>query len=101
MRSITITYEYSGDESIWRAAVDAFISALDADAAISAKFSYQVSVADNGSTRIHWGRWDNADTLAHMQSQAYFKTFAGKLRELSAGTLATTGTDIVTKTANW
>ncbi len=101
MRSITITYEYSGDDAPWRAAIDGFITALNDDAKIPGTFSYQVAVADNGATRIHWGRWDNADTLAHVQSQDYFKTFAGLLKGMAGDTLSPTGTDVVTRTANW
>lgn len=101
MRSITITYEYSGDETVWREAIDGFIAALNADPVTAKKFSYQVAVADNGTTRIHWGLWDSTETLAHMQSQDYFKTFAGKLRDLAGGPPANTAADIVTKTANW
>lgn len=101
MRSITITYQYDGDEAEWRAAIDGFINALNADAAISDKFSYQVAVADDGKTRIHWGRWDTAETLKHVQSQDYFATFAGKVREFSGGAPSNTGADIVTRTANW
>lgn len=101
MRSITITYEYSGDEVAWRATIDEFIAALNGDSVAAEKFSYQVAVADNGTTRIHWGRWDSADTLAHVQGQEYFKTFAGKVRDFSGGTPLNTGADIVTKTSNW
>ncbi|MFW8635004.1 hypothetical protein [Cribrihabitans pelagius] len=60
MRGITITYAYSGDEDAWRQATSEFIAAIDADPAAAGKFTYQVAVADDGETRIHWGRWDTA-----------------------------------------
>lgn len=101
MRAITITYEYDGDEAVWRAAIDGFISALNSDAEIAGKFSYQVSVAEDGKTRIHWGRWDSAETLAHVQSQDYFKVFAPKVGEFSGGGPTATVTNVVTKTASW
>ncbi|WP_204112980.1 hypothetical protein [Shimia biformata] len=101
MRTITITYEYGGNESEWREAIDAFIRALDADTRKPGTFCYQVAVADNGTTRIHWGRWDTAETLAHVQSQDYFQTFAGKVRAFSGGGPTNTGADVVTRTANW
>ncbi|WP_127112827.1 hypothetical protein [Shimia sediminis] len=101
MRSITITYEYSGQDAPWRAVIDAFISALDSDDGIPGTFTYQVAVADNGTTRIHWGRWDSAETLAHVQAQDYFKTFAGALKGMAGDSLSPTGTDVVTRTANW
>ncbi|SPJ30094.1 hypothetical protein [Falsiruegeria mediterranea] len=101
MRAITITYAFSGDETVWQNAVDAFISALDADQELDGRFSYQVAVADDKVTRIHWGRWDSAETLAHVQSQPYFKEFAGKVREFAGGAPNATGHDIVTKTGNW
>ena len=46
MRSITITYQYDGDEETWRAAIDDFVGALNADPVIADKFAYQVAVAD-------------------------------------------------------
>lgn len=101
MRSITITYDYAGDETAWRAAIDAFITALNDDPVAAENFSYQVAVADNATTRIHWGRWADAETLAHVQAQEYFKDFAGKVRDFSGGTPSNTGADIVTKTSNW
>lgn len=101
MRSITITYEYAGDDAPWRALVDAFISSLDSDTEIPGTFSYQVAVADNGTTRIHWGRWDSPETLSHVQSRDYFKTFAAALKGMAGDTLSPTGTDVVTRTANW
>lgn len=100
MRGITITYDYSGDEAPWRAAIQDFIDALDGDPG-AANFSYQVSVADNGVSRIHWGRWDSQDTLAHVQSQDYFKTFAAKVGEFSGGSHKPVPADVTVKTSSW
>ncbi|MEP2531135.1 hypothetical protein [Shimia sp.] len=100
MRSITITYQYDGDELVWQQAIDGFVNALDADPD-AARFSYQVAVADDGVTRIHWGRWDTPETLEHVHAQAYFKTFAAKVTEFSGGARNVTGADIKTRTANW
>jgi quinol monooxygenase YgiN len=44
-----------------------------------------VAVADNGVTRVHWGRWDSEATLKHVQSQEYFATFAAKVKEFADG----------------
>ena len=101
MRGITITYEYSGDENQWREVMDRFIAAIDNDPGAAGKFTYQVAVADDRKTRFHWGRWDSADTLAHVQSQEYFKEFAGKVREFAGGSPSATGHDISTKTVGW
>lgn len=99
MRGITITYDYSGGEQPWHDAINAFISALNADPKAQA-FTYQVSTADNGTSRIHWGRWDSAETLAHVQSQDYFKSFAAKVGEFSGGTHKPVPADLTLKTAN-
>lgn len=101
MRCITITYEYSGDDAPWRAAIDDFINAVNSDGAIDGIFSYQVAVADNGTTRIHWGRWDSAETLAHVQSQEYFKTFAARLKAMAGDSLSPTGANVVIRSATW
>ncbi|MGR3760784.1 hypothetical protein ACUXV3_11735 [Roseobacteraceae bacterium NS-SX3] len=101
MRGITITYAYSGDEDAWRQATSAFIAAVGADLKAAGKFTYQVAVADDGETRVHWGRWDSAETLAHVQSQDYFKTFAERVKEFAGGAPKATGHDIADKTAGW
>lgn len=101
MRGITITYRFDGNEADWQAATQGFISAIDADAEIAGKFTYQVAVADDGVTRIHWGRWDTPETLAHVQSQQYFKDFAAKVRDFAGGAPNAAGHDIVAKTTGW
>ena len=35
----------------------------------------------DGVGRVHVGQWDSEETLAHLQLQAFFKTFAGKVGE--------------------
>lgn len=100
MRAITISYTYTGDEATWRAAIDAFIAAVDADPAASGRFVYQVAVGDGGR-RVHWGRWDEADTLAHVQSQPYFRAFAAAVKEFAGDTLETVGHDVVARTGGW
>ncbi|MBD3664601.1 hypothetical protein [Sulfitobacter aestuariivivens] len=101
MRGITITYSYDGDEAIWRSAIAAFITAIEADPDIAGKFVYQVAVADDGKTRIHWGRWDSTDTLTHLQSQPYFKTFASSIKDFAGGPPTATGHDVTQKTTGW
>ncbi len=101
MRGITITYSYSGDEAAWTRATSDFIDAIDSDPAVAGKFTYQVAVADDGETRIHWGRWDNAETLAHVQSQDYFKTFAAKVRDFAGGAPTAIGHDVKNSSAGW
>jgi quinol monooxygenase YgiN len=85
MFGILIQYNYEGDEATWKAAVTEFVSNIDADPALSGKFSYQVNIAADGKGRVHVGRWDNEDTLAHLQSQDFFKAFAQKVGEFAGG----------------
>lgn len=101
MRGITITYKYSGDEAPWQSAMKDFITAIESDPVIAGKFTYQVAVADDKETRFHWGRWDSAETLAHLQSQEFFKTFAGQVRAFAGGAPSATGHDIAIKTSGW
>ena len=101
MRGITITYEYGGPEEAWTEAMQRFISAIDADPDVAGKFTYQVAVADDGKTRIHWGRWDTQETLKTVQSRAYFSTFADAVRSLAGGPPNTIGADVMLKTNGW
>ncbi len=87
MDGISIRYRYDGDEAGWRAAVDAFIDAIGADPDVAGKFSYAVSVAGDGVTRSHTGRWDTDATLKTLQSRDYFKTFAQALKGMAGDTL--------------
>ena len=101
MRCITITYRYSGDEKLWRETVEAFIAAIEGDPAVSGKFTYQVATADDGETRIHWGRWDSAETLQALQSQPYFKVFAQAVKGFAGGAPSATGADVAVKSTGW
>lgn len=85
MNGILIQYDYSGDETPWQAAVEEFISKIDADPSLRGKFSYNVNIAADGVGRVHVGGWDNDDTLAHLQSQDFFKVFAAKIGEFAGG----------------
>jgi len=82
---IVITYDYDGDEADWQAAVDGFIADIDADPRLKGRFTYQVNRALEGPGRIHIGRWDEPETLAHLQGQDFFKAFAGKVGEFAGG----------------
>jgi len=85
MFGILIQYDYSGDEGDWRSAVEQFVGAIDADPALAGKFEYRVNIAADGVGRVHVGRWDTEETLAHLQSQGYFKAFAAKIGEFAGG----------------
>ncbi|WP_109312286.1 hypothetical protein [Ruegeria sp. AU67] len=101
MRGITITYSFDGNEAKWQATIRTFIEAINADPEAAGKFTYQVAVADDGKSRVHWGRWDSAETLAHVQSQPYFQAFAPKVKQFTGETLTTTGHDITLKSIGW
>lgn len=98
MNGISIRYRYDGDEPAWRTAVDAFIDAIDADPDIGGKFAYAVSVAGDGVTRSHTGRWDTEATLKTLQSRDYFKTFAATLKGLAGDTLDAVQIDLYRET---
>ena len=101
MRGITITYKYSGDEAVWQTAISEFINSINDDPDVSGKFVYRVSIADDGETRIHWGRWDSQETLQTMQSRDYFKTFAGHVKAFSGGDLTNIATNNYLQTDGW
>ncbi len=100
MRTITITYDYDGDEQAWTGTCEAFINAVSSDPDAQG-FSYQVAVADNGVSRVHWGRWDSADTLAHVQGQDYFKSFAERVRAFAGGPPNVVVAEVRDHTTNW
>ena len=85
MFGILIQYNYEGDEAAWKAAVSEFVTNIDADPKLRGNFSYRVNIAADGIGRVHVGRWDSEDVLAHLQSQDFFKTFAQKVGEFAGG----------------
>lgn len=85
MFGILIQYDYVGDEGEWMAACEAFVAAIDADPDLTGKFSYRISKAPDGVGRVHVGRWEAKETLAHLQAQDFFQTFAEKIGEFSGG----------------
>ncbi len=85
MYGILIQYDYDGDEAAWLSAAEDFVAAIDNDPVLRGKFSYRVNIAADGVGRAHVGRWDSDETLAHLQSQDFFKTFAAKVGEFAGG----------------
>lgn len=98
MFGIVIEYQYSGDESKWREAIDNFISQINADDKLKGRFSYQVNVSKDGESRIHIGQWDEEETLTYLQSQPFFSEFSGKVKEFAGGVPKNTGFKNITST---
>ncbi len=89
MDGILIEYSYSGDEDMWRHAVDAFVGNIEADDQLRGRFSYQIKTRGDGTERVHIGMWDSDETLAHLQAQEFFKTFAGQVQSFAGDSLIT------------
>lgn len=90
MDALHIEYEYSGDEAAWSETIQTFLRAIAADRRLAGALRYHVFVKLDGRTRVHVPSWDNAETLAHLQGQDYFKTFAAAVQKAAGGTLKTT-----------
>ena len=90
MYGIVIQYDFSGNETEWQEAVDAFVDSIDGDPRLQGRFSYQVNVRADGGGRIHIGQWDEPETLAHLQQQDFFKTFASKVQDFGGDSLNAT-----------
>ena len=99
MNGIIIQYKYSGDEAAWENATSDFVAALEADSELDGGFMYMVTKARESDTRTHIGRWRDDETLKLMQSRDYFKSFAGKLKEMAGDTLKPEGMNVTTMTA--
>ena len=87
MDGISIRYQYDGDGAAWQSAVDAFIDAVNSDSDLAGKFSYAVSVAGDGITRNHVGRWDSEATLKILQGRDYFATFSKAVQGFAGDSL--------------
>ena len=90
MGGLLIEYEYDGDEAAWTRAIEAFLKAISADPKLAGRFRYHVFVKEDGRTRVHVPSWDSEATLAHLQSQDFFKTFSNAVRGFAGGAPRTT-----------
>ena len=91
MFGIVIEYDFSGDETEWREAIDEFIGQINAEARLKGRFSYQVNIRNDGGGRVHIGQWDEDETLSYLQSQPFFSVFAGKVKGFADGAPKSTG----------
>ena len=90
MGGLLIEYEYSGDEAPWTAAIEAFLQGIAADPKLALSFRYHAFVKEDGKGRVHVPSWDSEETLKHLQSQDFFKTFANAVQGFGGSTLRTT-----------
>ena len=90
MNGIVVRYVYDGDEAEWKRVIDAFLVAIATDPEIQGHFRYVVTIATDGVTRTHIGRWDSAKTLETLQARDYFKAFAGAIKGFAGDTLEAT-----------
>ncbi|MDP7668847.1 MAG: hypothetical protein QF738_12415 [Rhodospirillales bacterium] len=98
MFGIVVEYDFSGDESEWRDAIDDFIGHINADDRLRGRFSYQVNIRNDGGGRVHIGQWDEEETLTYLQSQTFFSEFAGKVRNFAGGAPKATTFKSITRT---
>ena len=87
MTGILIQYQYSGDETAWQDAVEAFVANIRGDERLKGRFHYEVVVHGDGTSRSHIGHWDNEETLSYLQGQEFFKRFAGQIKGFGGDTL--------------
>ncbi len=90
MDGIVIRYAYDGDEATWRRTVDAFLAAIAADPEVQGRFRYVVTIASDGVSRTHIGRWDSEETLKTLQGRDYFSTFSEAIKGFAGDTLQAT-----------
>ena len=98
MYGILIQYDYDGDEDDWLTACEAFVTGVNSDPALQGKFSYRVHKAIDGNARVHVGKWDSPETLAHLQAQDFFKAFAAKVGEFAGGDQTATRLQVAVET---
>ena len=90
MGGLLIEYRYDGDEAIWSQAIEAFLKGIAADPKLASGLRYHVFVKEDGRSRVHVPSWDSEVTLAHLQAQDFFKTFATAVKGFAGDTLKTT-----------
>jgi quinol monooxygenase YgiN len=90
MGGLLIEYEYDGDDAPWTRAIESFLQAIAADAKLAGRLRYHVFVKADGKSRVHVPSWDSQETLAHLQSQDFFKVFADAVGGFAGGAPRTT-----------
>ena len=90
MQGLIIEYNYDGPEEPWRQAIESFLENIKADGQLTGKFSYQVmSEKKSPEKKVHIPKWQDEETLKHLQSQPWFKDFAGKVQGFAGDSLKT------------
>ena len=87
---IVVRYAYDGDKAEWQRTVDGFLAAIAADADVQGRFGYVVTIASDGVSRTHIGRWDSEKTLKTLQGRDYFGTFSQAIKGFAGDTLQAT-----------
>ena len=90
MDGIVVRYVYDGDEDAWQRVIDTFLAAIASDPEVQGRFHYVVTVATDGVTRTHIGRWDSAETLETLHARDYFATFSEAIQGFAGDTLQAT-----------
>ena len=90
MEGILIRYDYDGDEAVWEQTIRGFLANVDADERLRGRFSYITSRVEEGPGRVHLGRWDSDETLAHLQAQPFFAEFGAAVKGFGGDTLDVT-----------
>jgi hypothetical protein len=90
MNGIVVRYVYDGDEAEWKRVIDAFLAAIATDPEVQGHFRYVVTIATDGVTRTHIGRWDSDEILKTLQARDYFAAFSETIRGFAGDTLEAT-----------
>ena len=101
MRCITITYKYAGDEAVCFNVNLIRFENRSRHPTRAGKFTYPSWTRNRRKCIWRVLFWDSAQTLAHVQSQDYFKTFAPAVRDFAGGAPVATGADVVSKSPDW
>ncbi|MEX0853865.1 MAG: hypothetical protein WD036_11375 [Bauldia sp.] len=85
-----IEYTYSGDEKVWREAIETFLGHIRADPMLSAGLTYQVFVREDGKSRVHVPVWRDKAALDRLQATPYFAAFSSAVKAFAGDSMKVT-----------
>jgi hypothetical protein len=100
MKYFLIKYRFeSGTREDWHAEIERFISALDADPALSGKISYRCLKSKEGSDCYHLATAADDQAAKTLGERDFFTRYTEKCEAVSGGTVEVVPLELIGETA--
>jgi hypothetical protein len=101
VKHFLIKYRFQdGSAEAWRAQIERFIAAVEADGALNGRIAYRCMKADNGSNEYyHLAASSDDEASRALQSRDFFKAYTDETKRVSGGTVEVLPLAIIAETS--